>query len=88
MVGIPGPIVKRNGQSTTQDLNQVDLPDPIAVEIECLRKRVMELEKILQTTHKIEAGCIDCAGASNLEEKLMEVIREKNQKEGKQDEDI
>ena len=32
-----------------------DLPDPIAVEIECLRKRVMELEKILQTEHKIES---------------------------------
>lgn len=45
VVGIPGTIVKRNGKSTTQDLNQVDLPDPIAVEIECLRKRVMELEK-------------------------------------------
>ena len=88
VVGIPGTIVKRNGKSTTQDLNQVDLPDPIAVEIECLRKRVMELEKILQTTHKIEAGCIDCAGSSNLEEALMEVIREKNQKEGKTDEDI
>ena len=32
VVGIPGTIVKRNGQST-QDLNQVDLPDPIAVEL-------------------------------------------------------
>ena len=88
VVGIPGTIVKRNGKSTTEDMNQVDLPDPIAVEIECLRKRVMELEKILQTTHKIEAGCIDCAGSSNLEEALMEVIREKNQKEGKEDENI
>ena len=88
VVGIPGTIVKRNGKSTTQDLNQVDLPDPIAVEIECLRKRVMELEKILQTTHKIEAGCIDCAGSSNLEESLMEVIGEKKQKEGSENEDI
>ena len=88
VVGIPGTIVKRNGKSTTQDLNQVDLPDPIAVEIECLRKRVMELETILQTTHKIAAGCIDCAGSSNLEESLMEVIREKNQKEGSENEDI
>ena len=72
VVGIPGTIVKRNGKSTTQDLNQV----------------VMELEKILQTTHKIEAGCIDCAGASNLEEELIEVIREKNQKEGNENEDL
>ena len=88
VVGIPGTIVKRNGKSTTQDLNQVDLPDPIAVEIECLRKRVMELEKILQTTHKIEAGCIDCAGSSNLEETLIDVIREKNRKEGNENEDL
>ena len=71
-----------------ENLNQVDLPDPIAVEIECLRKRVMELEKILQPTHKIEAGCIDCAGSSNLEETLIDVIREKNRKEGNENEDL
>ena len=92
VVGIPGTIVKRNGKSTTQDLNQIDLPDPIAVEIECLRKRIMELEKILQTEHKIEAGCIDCAGSLNLEETLMNVIREKNEKnqekEGSEDENL
>lgn len=78
VVGIPGTIVRRNGKSTTQDLNQVDLPDPVAVEIECLRKRIMELERILQAEHKIEASCIDCAGSSNLEETLISVIREKN----------
>ena len=92
VVGIPGTIVKRNGKSTTQDLNQIDLPDPIAVEIECLRKRIMELEKILQTEHKIEAGCIDCAGSANLEETLINVIREKNEKnqekEGSEDENL
>ena len=48
VVGIPGTIVKRNGQST-QDLNQVDLPDPIAVEIECLRKRIVALENRLRS---------------------------------------
>ena len=47
VVGIPGTIVKRYGQST-QDLNQVDLPDPVAVEIECLRQRIMTLEGILR----------------------------------------
>ena len=67
----------------------MDLPDPVAVEIECLRKRVMELEKILKTEHKIEAGCMDCAGSSNLEETLMEKIQEKNrrQEEEKQSEE-
>ena len=47
VVGIPGTIVKRNGQST-QDLNQVDLPDPVAVEIECLRRRIVNLENMLR----------------------------------------
>lgn len=92
VVGIPGTIVKRNGQSTTQDLNQVDLPDPIAVEMECLRKRIMELERILQAEHKIEAGCIDCAGSGHLEAELINVIREKNEhkqeKEGSEDENL
>ena len=70
----------------------MDLPDPIAIEIECLRKRIMELEKILKAEHKIEAGCIDCAGSSNLEETLINVIREKNEKnqekEGSEDENL
>ena len=51
VVGIPGTIVKRYGQST-QDLNQVDLPDPVAVEMECLRKRIVALENLLR-----QSGC-------------------------------
>ena len=37
-----------NGKSTTQELNQVDLPDPVAVEIECLRRRIVTLESMLR----------------------------------------
>ena len=47
VVGVPGTIVKRNGQST-QDLNQVDMPDPVATEIECLRRRIVTLENRLR----------------------------------------
>lgn len=47
VVGIPGTIVKRNGQST-QDLNQVDMPDPVSTEIECLRRRIVTLENRLR----------------------------------------
>ena len=47
VVGIPGTIVKRNGQST-QYLNQVDMPDPVATEIECLRRRIVTLENRLR----------------------------------------
>ena len=45
VVGIPGTIVKKNGKPHTQDLDQVDLPDPVAVEIECLRRRIVTLGK-------------------------------------------
>jgi serine O-acetyltransferase len=43
VVGIPGTIVKRAGQPTDQS-SQVDMPDPIAVELECLRRRIVMLE--------------------------------------------
>lgn len=43
VVGIPGKIVKRYGEST-DDLNQVNLPDPVATELECLRRRIVVLE--------------------------------------------
>ena len=52
VVGIPGTIVKINGKSTTQELNQVDLPDPVAVEIECLRRRIVTLESMLRETKR------------------------------------
>ncbi|MBR4861182.1 MAG: serine O-acetyltransferase [Firmicutes bacterium] len=54
VVGIPGTIVKRYGKSTTQDMNQVDLPDPVAVEIECLRRRIVHLEQIIRQMHDTE----------------------------------
>lgn len=43
VVGIPGKIVKR-GNQRAEDLNQIDLPDPVAVELECLRRRIVSLE--------------------------------------------
>lgn len=45
VVGIPGTIVRRHGKPT-KDLDQVDMPDPVAVELECLRRRVVELEEL------------------------------------------
>lgn len=69
VVGIPGKVVKRYGESTS-DLNQVNLPDPVAVELDCLRKRVHLLEELLtQVTGKDcnfkeeedQCGCFDCA---------------------------
>lgn len=51
VVGVPGKIVKRGNQKA-EDLNQVDLPDPIAVEMECLRRRIVILENKLRETEK------------------------------------
>ncbi len=53
VVGIPGTIIKRNGKSTNQELNQVDLPDPVAVEIECLRRRIVNLENRLRSAENV-----------------------------------
>jgi serine O-acetyltransferase len=43
VVGVPGKIVRR-GKHKSEEMNQVDMPDPIAVELECLRRRIVMLE--------------------------------------------
>ena len=82
VVGIPGTIVRRYGKSTTQDMNQVDLPDPVAVEIECLRRRIVQLEQIVrqmnfegQKSHEetgMDGSCPPC------EEECREDIKDEN----------
>ncbi|WP_130861367.1 serine O-acetyltransferase [Bacilliculturomica massiliensis] len=53
VVGIPGAIVKRGGKKQAeQDLNQVDLPDPVAVELECLRRRIVMMENKIRELEK------------------------------------
>lgn len=52
VVGVPGRIVIKDNKKVSSmkkevDLDQVRLPDPIAQELECLRKRVTELENII-----------------------------------------
>ena len=52
-VGSPAQVVKRDGVRVDQ-LDQIDIPDPVAQELEKLSKRVEELEAALaklQTTH-------------------------------------
>jgi len=54
VVGIPGMIVKGRGK-TTEDMDQVDIPDPVAVELECLRRRIVMLEnKLSEKEHEDE----------------------------------
>ncbi len=59
VVGIPGTIVKRSGEKLTSDMDQVDLPDPVAVELECLRRRIVTLEKRLR---EMEGASVDVFG--------------------------
>ncbi|MDD4200859.1 MAG: serine O-acetyltransferase [Eubacteriales bacterium] len=54
VVGIPGTVVRQYGHST-EDMDQLDMPDPVAVELECLRRRVVELEELIVREYGHEA---------------------------------
>lgn len=50
VVGVPGRVVKRdNKRVPREELNQTDLPDPVNCDIECLQKRVEELERLIES---------------------------------------
>lgn len=51
VVGIPGVVVKGK-KIPTSEMDQVDMPDPVAVEIECLRRRIVMLENKLKELEK------------------------------------
>ncbi|MDY3954683.1 MAG: serine O-acetyltransferase, partial [Anaerovoracaceae bacterium] len=51
VVGIPGKVVRKGSKAVVkEDLDQVNLPDPIMVELECLRRRIVLLENKLRET--------------------------------------
>ena len=56
VVGIPGQIVKQGGKKVAGDLDQTDLPDPVNVELECLRRRIVMLEQRLHELECIKGG--------------------------------
>lgn len=78
VVGIPGTIVRRHGKPTS-DLDQTDLPDPIAVELECLRRRVFEMEKLLKAQFGKEADWTCNENCQHLS--LMQELQEKELRE-------
>ncbi|XVG95632.1 serine O-acetyltransferase [Eubacteriales bacterium KG127] len=57
VVGIPGQIVKRY-TSNNSDMNQINLPDPIAIEMTALRRRIKLLEAQL--------GDLECRAVKNI----------------------
>ena len=73
VVGIPGTIVRKNGKPHTQDLDQVDLPDPVAVEIECLRRRIVTLENRLREAESRAQAPAEAPSAENAEAGRAEV---------------
>lgn len=44
-VGVPAKIVRQGGVKVTQDLDQIHIPDPVALELTRLQKRILELEE-------------------------------------------
>lgn len=52
VVGIPGAIVKSKKAKTNAEMDQMDLPDPIAKELAALRKKVHALEKKIKEDSK------------------------------------
>ncbi len=56
VVGIPGKVVRKGSKAVVkEDLDQVNLPDPIMVELECLRRRIVLLENKLRETRQAGA---------------------------------
>ena len=54
VIGVPGRVVRRFGE-TTDDINQINLPDPVNVEMECLRRRLAHMEeKVEKLTKELE----------------------------------
>ena len=58
VVGVPGRVTHRDGQRVLGqiDLNQIDLPDPVAKAIEQLLERIQHLESEIQTLRKVVEG--------------------------------
>lgn len=48
-VGIPAHVVRRDGEKVRDDLDQVNIPDPVENELNAIRARIAELEKQLNT---------------------------------------
>jgi serine O-acetyltransferase len=47
VVGVPGKVVRKNAHKA-EEMNQIDLPDPVQAELENLHRRIVQLEKKLK----------------------------------------
>ena len=53
-VGVPAKIVKRDGVRIDDDLDQIDIPDPVAQELASLRREIYKLKKSMGSSAKTE----------------------------------
>lgn len=52
-VGVPAKVVRRNGKKVRgNDLDQVNIPDPVETELRCFRERIVKLEKTVAAYEK------------------------------------
>ncbi len=51
-VGVPAKIVKRDGVRVDTDLDQIDIPDPVAQELALLRKEIRKLKKSVNSSNQ------------------------------------
>ena len=51
-VGVPARIVKQNGVRVESDLDQIDIPDPVAQEFARLRKEIYNLKKSMNKSYE------------------------------------
>jgi len=56
VVGIPGRIKVQNGQRVTDDMDQVNLPDPVAETLRMMQKEIDELKKEIQRLKESKGG--------------------------------
>jgi len=82
VVGVPGKIVKRYGESN-DELDQVDLPDPVDVELECLRRRIVMLENRINQMTQNTQPVHEVPSTNNKQSK-----KDEDQRGSKEDEDL
>lgn len=70
VVGVPGTVVRTPEGTGNEEMDQVNMPDPIAVELECLRMRIVNLEnqlRLYEGGEASETGDVDCRICQNLD---------------------
>ncbi|MDR1954200.1 MAG: serine O-acetyltransferase [Clostridiales Family XIII bacterium] len=70
VVGIPGRIVRKNVHKS-EEMDQIDLPDPVTAEMESMRRRIMLLEEKLKTMEKLGGGAASDTPDKNEEERTV-----------------